>query len=660
MVSVVVVVGKCRRRHRYFAKPNGIDRVTLSSNNIKTTRWIIERKGRECVFWARETEFTQHGVRAQEGSLTHRSMNGVVADAFDDWSPASVFGSTVSKPTDRSFHSPVRSKRPLDVGTGDLVPSRSLPPDNNKNGQTQLKSPEETKTVITRSPEQADGEGDFDTREEDAACVIQKYWRVALLYRREVESLCHVHQLQLQLELASINAIIEWYRRSRRRNAILRYVAWHQQQQGKHKQEAGDCLVRWLYWQSCIARARRTLQRRTVSRRRLVCWWRRVLWIRSCQERQRVSVERLCAESSRVITRFLYWVVERRRASRQRIGAFLLHGVLRRRALTYLQQRRRRREALRSMARVVNRRGFRRALSLWREQTRQQRDAEARQRYHAACVLQRLVRVVLTAFRLLRRRDAATTIQSLVRTRQAQRHYATWRLQRRRRAAIQIQRIVRGVAARTRVARLLHQLRERFQCQNCGLIEPGGLYCKFCGRRRTTFDVLGVGVAAASCTTDSKLRKKRRNVPMPSPPPAPPVASYTRENHRVTNGSVAIETAMLLMPMPALPQISPRRPLPAVLVSSHGLPQGRPLAVSPIQPRKPAQVRSTTGRRSLHHRSLSITSSAAVIANAAVASSAEETRQRADALMRHEVRDQSATMNLHLKRLQKGGKAASR
>eukprot|EP00614_Pseudopedinella_elastica_P006576 CAMPEP_0172588068 /NCGR_PEP_ID=MMETSP1068-20121228/7025_1 /TAXON_ID=35684 /ORGANISM="Pseudopedinella elastica, Strain CCMP716" /LENGTH=132 /DNA_ID=CAMNT_0013383295 /DNA_START=833 /DNA_END=1231 /DNA_ORIENTATION=- len=51
-------------------------------------------------------------------------------------------------------------------------------------------------------------------------------------------------------------------------------------------------------------------------------------------------------------------------------------------------------------------------------------------------------------------------------------------------AALTFQRIWRGIVDRRRVADLRRKHENRFRCSNCGKTEPGGVYCKGCGRRK--------------------------------------------------------------------------------------------------------------------------------------------------------------------------------
>ncbi|ETV92171.1 hypothetical protein H310_13418 [Aphanomyces invadans] len=80
--------------------------------------------------------------------------------------------------------------------------------------------------------------------------------------------------------------------------------------------------------------------------------------------------------------------------------------------------------------------------------------------------------------------------------RQLTSHMERERRRRRNLASVTIQRLFRGHRSR-RWAQELR--RHRFQCSNCGLVEPGGFYCKGCGRPK------------------GKRSKSRKNVAYPPP-----------------------------------------------------------------------------------------------------------------------------------------------
>lgn len=147
----------------------------------------------------------------------------------------------------------------------------------------------------------------------------------------------------------------------------------------------------------------------------------------------------------------------------------------------------------------------------------------------------------------IQRRESAIRIQRLARGLQARAkclisHQQQRKLARKKRkldAAIRIQAHFRGFLARQRFAKLLKQLRDRFLCSNCGVIEPSGVYCKLCGRKRANFDLsrtnkcallLAVGASASHRKPEYAASGPSGVVVMPlhlapvrpaSPPPFP-------------------------------------------------------------------------------------------------------------------------------------------
>jgi hypothetical protein len=87
-----------------------------------------------------------------------------------------------------------------------------------------------------------------------------------------------------------------------------------------------------------------------------------------------------------------------------------------------------------------------------------------------------------------------------------------YRLRKRRaQAAGLIQTRWRGRLGRKRAQERLRRLHQRFTCGNCGHYEPGGVYCKKCGRRRArpgTFVKSRVNQAVSECRSMSPSRPK--------------------------------------------------------------------------------------------------------------------------------------------------------
>ncbi|KAF1315777.1 hypothetical protein FI667_g15817, partial [Globisporangium splendens] len=88
------------------------------------------------------------------------------------------------------------------------------------------------------------------------------------------------------------------------------------------------------------------------------------------------------------------------------------------------------------------------------------------------------------AFRGYRAREYVNELQ--------RRRRKTAKRQKQHKAAIRIQAHWRGCLTQRKFAVLLKRVRNRFRCTNCGVIEPSGVYCKLCGRKRKNFDLLAM------------------------------------------------------------------------------------------------------------------------------------------------------------------------
>jgi hypothetical protein len=88
------------------------------------------------------------------------------------------------------------------------------------------------------------------------------------------------------------------------------------------------------------------------------------------------------------------------------------------------------------------------------------------------------------ALEYLKGKFEARRLDYAVRTLQVHFRYHQLNKIRMSKASIDIQRFYRGYRARKLACELKRKFLERFQCRNCGLNEPGGNYCKGCGRPR--------------------------------------------------------------------------------------------------------------------------------------------------------------------------------
>ncbi|TYZ69142.1 hypothetical protein PybrP1_010477 [[Pythium] brassicae (nom. inval.)] len=155
--------------------------------------------------------------------------------------------------------------------------------------------------------------------------------------------------------------------------------------------------------------------------------------------------------------------------------------------------------------------------------------------------------------------------------------------ERRQRAATRIQSQARGFLARTHFARLLKRMRDRFRCANCGVIEPSGAYCKLCGRRRATFDLLlpsprhgarflrkrSGEESGVSCEAAAETARQLQVRLTPVRPSASPLNASRSTLPVPTHGPVVrVGGSSGVRAIPAL------EPLPMVLSPRHAAPSG--------------------------------------------------------------------------------------
>lgn len=384
-----------------------------------------------------------------------------------------------------------------------------------------------------------------------AARVLQKYARLLLLVKREQEAVEEVNALRVMLKQAAVSQLACCYQRYRSRKAIEVYLhSWREQearirtllrhaQVKKHAQEARVAALKaqrypeqrpkasLLIAQWCAVRIRIRQQRHATRRlqiaeapRRIVCWYRRRKLELRCRERAQK------AQQSRAALRIqqAYRKIRRRRAHQlagryaasraiakcirrylayketqyaRRIQVFYRQVKRMRAARQELELRRRIHRGAHLISAVFKKRGVKVAHSTWlavckllQKQARERCGTSARR-------LQRVFRAFAARKRRVQRHESATRIQRLVRGHQARLKCLALRRQQRKLArkkrkqdaARKIQAHFRGFLARQRFTKLLKKLRDRFRCSNCGVIEPSGVYCKLCGRKRTNFDL---------------------------------------------------------------------------------------------------------------------------------------------------------------------------
>ncbi|RLN54406.1 hypothetical protein BBJ28_00007788 [Nothophytophthora sp. Chile5] len=267
--------------------------------------------------------------------------------------------------------------------------------------------------------------------------------------------------------------------RKRRKEEERRLVVIRRQHVQRIEEQKRQVVRNWLAIRIEESRQRRE-QQQAVAHAKLLAWVRRWKLKTRCQARviAREQQQRREAQRDR---------------SAQHIAAFYRTAKRRYEAKLELQRCIRIRNGLTRLSVTLRLALLRTAQSRW-----QMRLIELKQAEVAIRTLQQLYRKRQAAAGQAHRSVCCVTIQRLFRghlaralcsrLRRQLQHEAETR--RRHAAATQLQRRVRGLLARRRFAEMVHKLRERFRCANCGVLEPSGEYCKYCGRRRSTFGPL--------------------------------------------------------------------------------------------------------------------------------------------------------------------------
>jgi hypothetical protein len=494
-----------------------------------------------------------------------------------------------------------------------------------------------------------------------AALLLQRQAQVWLLRRQETMRLREVQRLREELRQAATSVISASYRRYVKRRAISRYLL-----------EAGDFETRLdELLQSCVSRKRQmeeaqrfaTLRKKQKQaaedhKRKLVRDW-LTLWTRT----QRGKRERATARAHEQV---LGWVrrwklrkrCEARAIAREEelreeahrhdsaatIVTFVRAYKLRLKAKKAAQKRRNTRDGLAKLGGVIAMIALRNAQSRWLVRTRSLAQADA-----AAVKLQRVCQGYRAASRYARIATSCLVLQRVLRGHLARGYCAKPRqckLQeernlQRQAAATTIQRIIRGRQTRLWFRDVLLKLRERFKCANCGVIEPGGTYCKYCGRHRTTFGALStvlllhekwqLGRSSSLNSTPKgtalkEILSAEPTVVVPSPPKPP--LSRSRSTSLASSSSGKIE---ILEPLTSLPVLLSTRHRRLVDRSKGGFGQ--------------------TGNRPAPRRN-------------SVSSVSEQTAQRAAALAALQIKcatsAQANVLEMHVSRLQRAAMAANR
>lgn len=525
---------------------------------------------------------------------------------FDDWSPASVFGATIS--VEPPLLGPSWSAGEL-CEVQDPAPLASS---NHRNQQlhavSRLMNCHTTRAAST--PDQlttgdtltsTDRKACRSAEEEAAAMVLASSVRLWLLWRRETESTRQVELLRLQLTQAAASTIQQSVRNYRTRRLIAAYLSSVEEFETriavllnriaalKQRREKENRMRRWL--SACVQR--RHLHHADQARRTHA----HAMIVRFLRQAQRYRCARRASDDAVKIQRQVRrWQTDQRNrhVAAQKISQFARACSARRRTAKIVSQRR----GLKRMHEVVRRSEARMMFKRWCVRTD---DCHV---FNASAV------IVQRAFIRFRERERLKAL-GIRRTagcihfqRLARGHCARVRY-RRLRSAIELQRIVRGFLVRKRVERLRRLLRERFRCNNCGTIEPSGMYCKLCGRRRANFAPISLAVLyeqdRGRHATLEHIFDLQSAAPLPKAPPVqfitperpqlqPKLPSARPSPHRRRIVPVKPVVTKTLIPVQHTPASSPRSSgnyseldglAPLVVMPSQLLPAARSPVRSP-------------------------------------------------------------------------------
>lgn len=310
--------------------------------------------------------------------------------------------------------------------------------------------------------------------------VISQWCAARIRLRRKREEKVRVQIAEAQRQLVC------WYRR---RNLELR---WRDRAQ-KARQSRAAIRIQQVYCKFCHRRAQQLARIYAAS-----------IIIAECIERyfarkkrQRQLLEAQCARHIQVF----YRKIKRIRAAREE-----------------LELKRRVHRGAQSLSALLHKRAVKRSYLRWFAVCKLLQNQEEELRNASIQRLQRVIHAFASRKKRIRCHESAIRIQRLIRSHQLRVRCLTLYQQRRKLArkkrkqdaATAIQARFRGFLARKQFEKLLKQLRDRFRCSNCGVIEPSGAYCKLCGRKRTNFDLSATDkrLLLLSLGTPSSSRKQ--------------------------------------------------------------------------------------------------------------------------------------------------------
>lgn len=652
-------------------------------------------------------------------------------ERYADWSPASVFGATTTPepPVENSRNAcgSFRDQSPensiiITHESWHCVPSSAPCPDD---AVPKRRASTAVSVSVPAQQELARRKSTFAAREIVAAHVIARRVRLVLLRRREQETLHQVSALRSMLEAAAVSMLVRSFRSYSCRRRIQAYLAQWQQDEirvgavlrsvatKKRRLEAHVASIRRERLQQRHAEAatrvmrwyRRSVDRRRrqsalvavahASQRKIARWYRSTKLLQQRLQQEGILLDRrtravrliqlLCRRRQR-------WRLESASAAR-RIQLYWRQAKLMQAARNKLSRCRHICSGVGTLTALVHIRETRLAFFKWLAVTRFLQQ-ETQQCNTSARVLQHAYRAMIARRHQQKVHTSALSLQRAVRGHRARRRCHQLRTiakrKREQRAATRIQSQARGFLARVRFAKLLKQLRDRFRCANCGVIEPSGAYCKLCGRKRTTFDLVLSPRHGAHISTFKAL--ERRGVSCKAaidvvhqlqfkmaptrPPASPPSTSFAmlqaakNGNIRRFAGSsshtqVTKSTAISVSDSGELQVIARLDSLPMVLSPRHIVQNGGGGSALRKRPQRHVQsdAASISNQTESHLPPLP-----AALARPEPPKTVAQTKLRAQALTKLQTHQQQQqqlqqanhTPAQHMHRLQKDGLAASR
>ncbi|GMF36820.1 unnamed protein product [Phytophthora lilii] len=417
---------------------------------------------------------------------------------YTDWSPAGVLGPTVANPA------VIACPRGLqgESGCHAAVSKTKLSPKKRDSSQLLPSEPRNNNNSEHKEERYVQSNAQAQKHRALAASLLQRQVQVWLFRRQEILRLGEVRRLREELNQAAASLIQTSYRRCVKRRAIIKYIDDAKNYETTLKALLNGCL--------CRKRQMEEVQRFTTLRkqqkeyeddqkRRYVCVWLRRYWqarrnLEKLQQTksnekmlgwiQRWRLRKRC-EARRIVREEEKQKQMKQNASAQAIGSFYQAHKLYRIAKAELQYRRRMRNGLILLVNRYRLCVLRLTQCRWQHQVHDVKLAE-----EATRKIQRIWRSYAAVAKHAKRITSSVHLQRVFRGHLARVQYARFKREamilQRNAAATIIQRHTRGRLARLWFNEALCKLRERFRCTNCGVIEPSGTYCKYCGRHRTT------------------------------------------------------------------------------------------------------------------------------------------------------------------------------